>query len=105
MQKSRMETLEELLQSRPQDPFARYGLAMELFQSGNLEEARKHFDYLLRKHAEYLPAYYQAGTLLARVERVEEARKVFSEGIQLARRQGNLHTENELQAAQDELED
>ena len=105
MQKSRIEALEQMLRSRPQDPFARYGLAMELFQSGNLEEARKHFAYLLRNHADYLPAYYQAGTLLARLEQVEEARKVFSEGIQLARHQGNLHTENELQAARDELEE
>ena len=105
MQKSRTETLEEILQSRPEDAFARYGLALELAESGGLEGAWKHLEYLLDHSPEYLATYYQAGMILSRLERPAEARKVFARGIELASRQGNQHIQSELQAALDELGD
>ena len=68
MQKSRTETLEEILQSRPEDAFARYGLALELAESGGLEGAWKHLEYLLDHSPEYLATYYQGGMILSRLE-------------------------------------
>ncbi len=103
MEKSRTETLEEILQSRPEDAFARYGLALERVNSGGLEEAWKHLEYLLDHSPDYLPTYYQAGMILPRLERPGEARKIFARGIELAARQADSHTQSELQAALDEL--
>ncbi len=105
MGKSRVENLEEMLQAHPEDTFARYGLALEMTNSGNLNGAWKHFEYLLTKHADYLPSYFHAGVLLGKLERVEEARKTFTRGIQVAIEQKDSHTQSELQAALEELED
>ncbi len=105
MGKSRVEKLEEMLQAHPEDTFARYGLALEMTNSGNLNGAWKHFEYLLAKHPDYLPSYYHAGVLLGKLERVEEARKTFTRGIQAAIEQKNSHTQSELQAALEELAD
>ena len=105
MGKSRVEKLEEMLQAHPEDTFARYGLALEMINSGNLNGAWKHFEYLLAKHQDYLPSYYHAGVLLGKLERFEEARKTFTRGIQAAIEQKNSHTQSELQAALEELAD
>ncbi len=103
MEKSRTDTLEEILRNRPEDAFARYGLAMERVNSGGLEEGWKHLEYLIDHSPDYLPSYYQAGMVLSRLERPGEARKIFGRGIEVAARQGDSHIQSELQAALDEL--
>lgn len=103
MDKTRLEFLRETLASNPDDTFARYGLALELSNSGQAEEAWEHFDYLLANHPEYSATYYQAGTFLARQGRREDARKILLIGIDVTGRQGNLHAQSKLQKALDEL--
>lgn len=103
MDKSRFEKLKETLQSDPDNAFARYGLALELVNSGDLNEAWKNFEYLLNNNPDYLPTYYQAGMILHQLERKAEARKIFISGIELASNQADSHTQNELQNALEEL--
>ncbi len=104
MEKSRLEFLQELVQNKPDDCFARYGLAMELSKSGRPPEAWQHFEYLLTCHPEYLATYYQAGMFLVRQGRRQEAQKILAQGVEVAQRQANFHAQSELQAALDELE-
>lgn len=103
MEKSRLEFLKETLAANPDNTFVRYGLAMELSGAGQQDEAWQHFDYLLARHADYSPTYYQAGMLLVRMGRREEAQKVLAQGTEVAGQQGNLHAQSELQAALDDL--
>ncbi len=103
MEKSRLEFLQERLESNPDDTFARYGLAMEMANSGKLAEAWPHFEYLLNRHPEYSAAYFHAGLLLVRQGRREEARRVLERGIEVTGRQGNLHAQGELREALDDL--
>ena len=103
MEKTRLELLLEIVQTKPDDAFARYGLAMELSGSGDPAQAWQHFDYLLAHHPDYSPAYYHAGKLLASLGRREEAQKVLTKGIEVTTRQGNLHAQSELQAALEQL--
>ncbi len=103
MEKTRTQFLEETLVTRPEDTFARYGLAMELSKLGQPSEAWQHFEYLLTRHPDYSPTYYQAGMFLIRQGRREEAEKVLAQGVQVTGRQGNLYAQSELQAALDEL--
>jgi Flp pilus assembly protein TadD len=103
MENSRIEFLEKGLLERPNDLFLRYALAMELLNSGRLEEAWKHFAMLLEKNADYSATYYQAGMLLARMGRREEARRVSSRGVDVTRQQGNAHAAGELEAALHDL--
>ncbi len=103
MDKSRVDFLRETLQSDPANAFIRYGLALELSQYGEPDEAWQHFEYLLNRHPEYSATYYQAGAFLMNQGRLEEAQKIFSKGIEVTGRQGNLHAQSELQAALDKL--
>jgi tetratricopeptide (TPR) repeat protein len=103
MEKTRLEMLQEVLHSSPDNTFARYGLAMELKNAGREEEAWVQFQYLLDHHPDYAATYYQAGMLLVKLGRREEASLVLSKGIAIAGRQKNLHAQSELQAALEEL--
>jgi tetratricopeptide (TPR) repeat protein len=105
MNKTRLEFLRETLAAKPDDTFARYALALELSNSEKPEDAWEHFDYLLQRQPEYSATYFQAGTFLARQGRRDEAREIFSKGIEVTGRQGNLHAQSELQKALDELGD
>lgn len=104
MEKTRVAFLQEALQNNPGDTFARYALAMELSKSDRPTEAWQHFEYLLSHHPEYSPTYFQAGTFLAKQGRREEAQNILAKGVEVTRRQGNLHAQSELQAALDEME-
>lgn len=103
MEKTRLEFLQEALAAAPENTFVRYGLAMELQNAGKLEESWQVFESLMTGHPEYSAAYFQAGTLLEKLGRREDARRVFERGIEVTGRQGNAHARSELQAALDEL--
>jgi tetratricopeptide (TPR) repeat protein len=104
MDNERAQFLRDSISANPGDTFARYGLALELAQGGQPDEAWEHFRYLLEHHPEYAPAYYQAGLLLVNQGRSEEARKVLTQGVELTRRLGQKHAESELMAALESLE-
>jgi tetratricopeptide (TPR) repeat protein len=104
MEKTRLEFLNETLAASPENTFVRYGLAMELQNAGQPAGAWQHFEYLLTHHPEYSAAYFQAGILLVKMGRREDARKVLERGIEVTGRQGNAHAQSELQAALDDLE-
>jgi tetratricopeptide (TPR) repeat protein len=104
MDKTRLEFLEETLAADPENTFVRYGLAMELQNTGKAAEAWAHFDHLLTHHPDYAAAYFQAAMLLIKLNRQVEARNVLERGIDVTGRQGNAHAQGELRAALDDLE-
>jgi Tfp pilus assembly protein PilF len=95
--KSRRQQLEEMLAETPDDSFLRYGLAMDYLSAGEDEAALTRFRELLEKDPEYVPAYLQAGQLLARLGRESEARTVYQSGIAVARRTGEIHAASEME--------
>ena len=103
MEQTRLDFLQEALKKNPEDTFARYALAMEFSNTGNAESAWGHFEYLLAHHPDYSATYYQAGMLLWKQGRREEAHKVLSQGIEVTRRQGKSHAQSELEKALEEL--
>jgi len=98
-QKSRRETLEQFVAEKPSDAFARYGLALECVKLGDDAAATQHFEKLLEAHPEYVAGYYQFGQLLARLGRLDQARKLLSDGIIVAQKSGDMHARDEMQAA------
>ena len=94
--KSRKQQIEEMLADDPNDPFLRYGLAMEYVSAGQDEEAVRCFQLLLQTTPDYVPGYMQAGRALTRLDRLEEARKVYQTGIAAARQKGDLHAAEEM---------
>jgi predicted Zn-dependent protease len=101
----RLPMLRKLVETRPGDPFPRYGLAMELAKREDPEavEAVEVFEALLRDHPGYVPSYLMFGNLL--VKRGERARagQVLDRGIDAARAAGDEHALSELQSARAEL--
>ena len=103
MNQSRLEKLKEFTRSNPTDSFSHYGLAMEYANTGRHEQALETFQKLLAFNPDYTAAYYQAAVLLAKLERVEEARNHFRRGMELAKKQGDFHTLSEMEAALNDL--
>lgn len=100
----RLAMLQQFVAQRPDDPFARYGLAMELKKRGLLAQANAVFVELMSRHPDYVPAYLMAGnTLLADGDR-DSARDVFARGVTAAQRAGDDHALGELEAARAALD-
>ncbi len=90
--------LEAFLSAHPQDAFARYGLALERARQGESEEALAEFRRLIGLHPGYAAAYQQAGQLLIRLERFDEARAILHAGVAAAEQAGNAHAAREMSA-------
>lgn len=99
----RTEILKNMVAQNPQNTFARYGLAMEYANRGDLEAAVAEFRLLLEQDADYAAAYFHGGQALEKLGRVEEARDFYQRGIECTSRTGDRHTQSELEAALDML--
>ena len=100
----RIALLTEVLSQNPADAFARYGLAMEYSNSGEVERALEEFGKLLATHPDYTAGYFMAAQTLAKAERTEEARKMLADGIASAKKTGNGHAQAEMEGMLAELE-
>jgi predicted Zn-dependent protease len=95
--------LEALLADDPNDPFLRYGFAMEYVSSGDDESAVGSLRELIAA-TPYVPAYLQAGQALVRLDRIDEARGVLKAGIAAAAKQGDSHAEGEMRGLLESLD-
>jgi tetratricopeptide (TPR) repeat protein len=95
MNSQRIEMLKKLISEEPQDPFYRYGLALE-FITTNRPESLRLLKELIVNNPDYLPTYYQAGLLCIESDKMEEGEEILKKGIELARQQKDFKTMNEL---------
>ena len=103
MEKSRLEMLQEFSAANPNDSFGRYGLAQEYLKAGQPAKALEQFRELLKVNPNYVAAYYHGGQTLEKLGLREEARTLYTQGIEAATRTGDQHARSELQAALDLL--
>jgi len=96
---SRIDVIKKIAEQQPNDPFPRYGLAMEYKNAGMAEEAHAAFTELETRWPEYVAAYLMHGNLLASVHKLGEAREIYVKGIAAARQKGDGHTLGELESA------
>ena len=96
--------LKEILSMDPGNAFARYGLAMEYVNRGEIATGLSEFDTLLQEHPDYTAGYQMAAQTLAKEERSAEAIEKLHAGIATARRTGNNHAMSEMQGMLDELD-
>ena len=104
MPSTRLDVLKSMVEQNPTDRFARYGLAMEYRNAGDLEAAMGEFGALMAAHPDYGPAYFHGGQTLERMGRVEEAREVYRRGVEATARGGDPHAKSEMQGALDMLD-
>ena len=93
----RIAMLTDMLSQNPNDAFARYGLAMEYSNQGDVDRALQEFSKLLASHPDYTAGYFMAAQTLARANRNEEAKKMLGDGIVSAQRTGNAHAQSEME--------
>src|ERR1035438_9109249 len=101
MASNRLQILKSMVEQNPSDSFARYGLAMEYRNGGDLAAAAGEFRALLAEHPDYAAAYFHGGQTLERLGQAAEARELYLEGIAATTRKGDFHTRDEIQAALD----
>ena len=94
----KISALLEILQLDPTNAFARYGLAMEHVNKGNIDAALIEFSTLIQHNPDYVPAYQMSAQTLAKAGRVEEALERLHSGIAAANRTGNQHALAEMEA-------
>ncbi len=104
MNNTRLEKLQEWLESSPNDPFLIYAIGLEELNN-DLEKSKSYFDQLLKKFPKYLPTYYQAGKLYERFGLEEEALEIYERGIALGKEQNDSHAVSELHGAHQFLKD
>lgn len=100
---NRLDVLKGMVAQDPRNALARYGLAMEYVNSGQLEQAAAEFATLIESKPDYAAAYYHGGQTLEKLGRSEEAASLYRRGIEVTARSGDAHTRSELQAALDVL--
>lgn len=103
--KRRIKILQEYLIEDPLDRFSKYALSLEYMQSDETDDAILLLKELVEIFPDFLASYYQLGKAFEKKMLVNEAIVIYKEGIALAKKQMNQHTENELKAALMMLDD
>ncbi len=93
----RIAMLKEILEGSPEDAFARYGLALEIAKTGDVDGALSEFKAILTKNPDYVPAYQMGAQTLIDAGRFDEARAMLEQGVAVAIRVGNQHARNEME--------
>jgi len=90
----RIEAFRAFVAKNPDDPFARYSLAMALRASGRADEAIAEFREIARRRPDYVATYLMLGQAL-------EAASVYEAGVAAAARTNDMHARSELSQALD----
>jgi cytochrome c-type biogenesis protein CcmH/NrfG len=99
----RIAMLNQILAQDPNNPFARYGLAMEYSNAGKIELALGEFKKLISANPDYAAGYFMAAQSLMKEDRRDEARAMLENGIVAAGRKGDAHAQSEMQAMLEEI--
>jgi tetratricopeptide (TPR) repeat protein len=99
----RLENFRSFIARAPQDPFPRYGLAMEYRTRGELAEASIQFAELIERFPAYVPTYLMAGGTLVALGRKDDAAAIYRQGIEVASKAGDQHARGELETALGEI--
>ena len=102
MNHSRLNQLLEFYKEEPNDPFNIYALATE-YKSIDPEKALTYFELLIENHPNYVATYYHLAHLYLELEKDEEAKITFENGIEKATINNKNLMLRELKSAYDEF--
>ncbi|MGH9945217.1 MAG: tetratricopeptide repeat protein [Pyrinomonadaceae bacterium] len=88
MSQQRIEALAAMAEQQPEQEMVWYGLASEYLKLERWPEAEDALRRVVRLKVDFTAAYQMLGTALLSQGRVEEARRVWSEGVEVATRTG-----------------
>jgi predicted Zn-dependent protease len=94
----RLAILRSFAEKRPQDPFPRYALAMEIKNAGDLPGALRTLEALIADHPDYVASYAPAASLLVELGRAVDAGELLRKGIRVAEQRQEDHTRAHLES-------
>lgn len=99
----RIERLKGFLAQNEADSFVQHALALEYVKLDNDAAAKEEWEKLLKRDEDYVGSYYHLAKLLERQGEKEMAVAVYEKGMRVAKKLGDNHAYNELQAAYEDL--
>lgn len=99
----RIETLRRMVEARPNDPRARFGLALEYERQEKWQEAVEELRLYLATAQDEGNAYGRLARALRRLGRDDEARAAYGDGIEAAYRHGHPTMAGEFEDELDEM--
>ena len=93
---SRRKQLEEMLKSEPDDVFLNYALGKSFIEEGRIDDGLAQFRKTIALDADHVASYFQMAQVLASEGETEDARKIVTQGIGVARKVGDSHAEREM---------
>lgn len=101
---SKIKKLANFIKNNPNDSFSKFALALEFLKDDQLKKARILFEDIKQNDPEYDGVYYHLGKLYERSGRLEDARNIYKQGVEVATENGNKRNTKELKEALAELE-
>jgi predicted Zn-dependent protease len=92
----RIQAFRAFVAKSPDDPFARYSLAMALRTGGQAGEAVAEFREVRRRRPDYVPVYLMLGQALEALGQDTDAARAYEDGIEAAGRANDHHARDEL---------
>ena len=102
---SRLQQIQKMLESEPNDSFLNYALALEYAKANEIKLAIETLEQVIKRDENYLAAYYQLGKYYELINDIRKAIEVYQKGILIAKTQKNTKTLGELNEALMMLED
>ncbi len=100
---NRIEILTGFLEQDPKDSFSRYALALEFVKAGRTDDARLEFETVRANDPGYVATYFQLGQFYRTIGLNQDAERTYREGIVVASKAGDAHTQSELEGALESL--
>jgi Tfp pilus assembly protein PilF len=95
----RLQKLQQMLEKDPADPFLHFAVGMEHKKARNTADAIAAFTQTLEKDPGYCVAYHQAALTYEDAGDIESAKRTYHDGIAAARKKGDHHAAEEMEAA------
>jgi len=96
---TRLDQLKQLLDESPHDAFLHFALAKEYEKLGDDQQALDWFERLRSQDPAYVGLYYHLAKVYERLGQPGEAFRIYTEGMEVARQQGDQHALSELAGA------
>ena len=93
----RITKLKSFLEDDPDTDFTHYALAQANGKIEKFDEAIDYYERCIAVKAEYSAAYFHLGRTYTRVGRTDDARRILTEGVGVAGKQGDILTRDEMQ--------
>lgn len=101
---SRLDSLLQMLEKDPEDSFLLYGIALEYNSVKDYTNAEHYLKKILNSNPDYVPAYMQLAMLMENLNRIEEAKVYYLNGITAAKKTNDAKAAKEMEAFLDELD-